>query len=94
MSDRTKNIAALKRERYEAFGVARCQKSTTCANVAGSKKCITWYATSSCRFGGVYVKFLQGVLFSSPVMQRWHSPSRLKIFENLDTQPIDVITCY
>jgi hypothetical protein len=42
--------------------------------------------------GGVYVKFLQGVLFSSPVMRRWHSPNRLKIFENLDTQPIDIIS--
>jgi len=41
--------------------------------------------------GGVYVKFLQGVLFSTPVMKRWHSPNRLRIFENLDYEPIDVI---
>jgi len=41
--------------------------------------------------GGVYVKFLQGVLFNTKVMRRWHSPSRLKIFENLDTQPMDII---
>lgn len=41
--------------------------------------------------GGVYVKFMQGVLFNTPVMKRWHSPSRLKIFENLDTQPIDIV---
>lgn len=41
--------------------------------------------------GGVYVKFLQGVLFNTPVMKRWHSPNRLRIFENLDNQPIDVI---
>jgi len=33
--------------------------------------------------GGVYIKFLQGVLFTSPAMKRWHSPNRLKIFENL-----------
>lgn len=41
--------------------------------------------------GGVYIKFLQGVLFSSPVMKRWHSPSRLKIFENLDSEPVDIV---
>lgn len=41
--------------------------------------------------GGVYVKFLQGVLFNSPVMRRWNSPSRLKIFENLDNEPLDII---
>lgn len=41
--------------------------------------------------GGVYVKFLQGVLFNTPIMKRWHSPTRLRIFENLDSEPIDVI---
>ena len=33
--------------------------------------------------GGVYIKFLQGVMLRSEIMQRWHNPSRLKIFENL-----------
>ncbi|HUB92997.1 MAG TPA: AarF/ABC1/UbiB kinase family protein [Verrucomicrobiae bacterium] len=41
--------------------------------------------------GGVYVKFMQGVMYNTPVMRRWHSPNRLKIFENLDTQPLDII---
>jgi serine/threonine protein kinase len=41
--------------------------------------------------GGVYIKFLQGVLFTTPMMKRWRSPNRLKIFENLGYQPIDVI---
>jgi serine/threonine protein kinase len=41
--------------------------------------------------GGVYIKFLQGVLFTTPMMKRWRSPNRLKIFENLGTQPLDVI---
>ncbi|HEY4160535.1 MAG TPA: AarF/ABC1/UbiB kinase family protein [Candidatus Saccharimonadales bacterium] len=41
--------------------------------------------------GGVYVKFMQGVMYNTPVMKRWHSPNRLKIFENLDTQPIDIV---
>lgn len=41
--------------------------------------------------GGVYVKFLQGVLFNTPVMKRWHSPNRLRIFENLESEDIDVV---
>jgi len=41
--------------------------------------------------GGVYIKFLQGVLFSTPMMKRWHSPNRLKIFENLRYQPLDLV---
>lgn len=40
--------------------------------------------------GGVYVKFLQGVLLKSFIMKRWHNPDKLKIFENLDSEPIDV----
>jgi tRNA A-37 threonylcarbamoyl transferase component Bud32 len=41
--------------------------------------------------GGVYVKFLQGVLLNSTVMKRWHSPDKLKIFEDLDTIPLDIV---
>lgn len=41
--------------------------------------------------GGVYIKFLQGVLLRSEVMKRWHNPERLKIFENLESEPINVI---
>lgn len=41
--------------------------------------------------GGVYVKFLQGVLFSTPVMKRWHNPNRLRIFEDLDHIKLDVV---
>jgi hypothetical protein len=41
--------------------------------------------------GGVYVKFLQGVLLGSTVMKKWHSPDKLKIFEDLDTLPLDIV---
>ena len=41
--------------------------------------------------GGVYVKFLQGVMLKSQIMKRWHNPERLKIFENLDSEPLDII---
>lgn len=40
--------------------------------------------------GGVYIKFLQGVLLRSQVMRKWHNPDKLKIFENLDSEPIDI----
>jgi len=42
--------------------------------------------------GGVYVKFLQGVLLQSTVMRKWQNPEKLKIFENLDSEPINVVS--
>jgi hypothetical protein len=41
--------------------------------------------------GGVYIKFLQGVLFNSPLMRRWHSPNKLKIFEDVASEPMNVV---
>lgn len=41
--------------------------------------------------GGVYVKFLQGVLLNGKAMRHWTNPDRLKIFENLETEEIDII---
>lgn len=40
--------------------------------------------------GGVYIKFLQGVLLKSPMMKNWRSPNRLNIFENLESEPLDI----
>jgi hypothetical protein len=40
--------------------------------------------------GGVYIKFLQGVLLRSQVMRKWHNPEKLKIFENLESEPLDI----
>lgn len=42
------------------------------------------------KLGGVYIKFLQGVLLQSSLMRDWQSPDRLKIFENLDSEPLDI----
>ncbi len=41
--------------------------------------------------GGVYIKFLQGILLRSKFMRQWQNPDRLKIFENLDSEPINVV---
>ncbi len=42
--------------------------------------------------GGVYVKFLQGILLRSKIMRKWQSPEKLRIFENLDTEPLDILS--
>lgn len=42
------------------------------------------------KLGGVYVKFLQGVLLRSSLMRDWRSGDRLKIFENLESEPLDI----
>lgn len=41
--------------------------------------------------GGVYVKFLQGILLRSKIMRKWQSPEKLRIFENLDSEPLDIV---
>lgn len=41
--------------------------------------------------GGVYIKFLQGVLLQSKFLKKWQNADRLRIFENLDSEPIDVV---
>ena len=42
------------------------------------------------KLGGVYVKFMQGVLLKSSLMRDWNSSDKLKIFENLESEPIDI----
>lgn len=41
--------------------------------------------------GGVYVKFLQGVLLQSDVMKNWQGSNKYKIFEAVPTVPIDIL---
>ncbi len=41
--------------------------------------------------GGVYVKFLQGVLLQSEKMRYWKNPDKLKIFDRLDSEPLDIV---
>ncbi len=40
--------------------------------------------------GGIYIKFLQGVMLQSEFFKQWKSPNRYNIFENLDTEIIDL----
>jgi serine/threonine protein kinase len=43
------------------------------------------------KFGGVYVKFLQGVLLGSGLMAGIPAETRLKVFEKLEPENIDVV---
>jgi len=40
--------------------------------------------------GGIYIKFLQGVMLQSEFFNQWQSPNRYNIFENLDTELINL----
>lgn len=40
--------------------------------------------------GGVYVKFLQGVMLKSELFKQWDVSNRLNVFENLDSEPINL----
>jgi hypothetical protein len=42
--------------------------------------------------GGVYIKFLQGVLLQNHAIRQWHNPDKLKVFENLDHEPINIVS--
>lgn len=41
--------------------------------------------------GGVYIKFLQGVLLQSKFLKKWQNADRLRIFENLESEPLNVV---
>ena len=60
-------------------------------NRMGNKEDLyTYVCDEFTMMGGVYVKFLQGVLLRSEVMRNWHNPDKLKIFEDLD--PVRILS--
>ncbi len=85
-----KSVAAIKRNR-----TARLAKLLTRSYYlhrrGQSEKVYSLVCEEFLTLGGVYVKFLQGVLLRSEVMRRWHNPERLKIFENLESEPLNVV---
>ncbi len=90
MAEQNKTIAALKRERTKRL--AKLGARVYYLRKRGrDQEMYDLVCSEFVSLGGVYVKFLQGVLFNSPVMRRWHSPLKMKIFENLDTTPIDIV---
>src|ERR1700733_5682014 len=89
-SSDSKRIAALKRERTKRL--AKLGARVYYLRKRGrEQEMYDLLCDEFLALGGVYVKFMQGVMYNTSIMKRWHSPSRLKIFEHLDTQPLDVI---
>ncbi len=85
-----KTIAALKRERTRRL--AKLGARVYYLRKRGrEQEMYELLCNEFLELGGVYVKFMQGVMYNTPIMRRWHSPNRLKIFENLDTQHLDIV---
>ncbi|HUS26031.1 MAG TPA: AarF/ABC1/UbiB kinase family protein [Nevskiaceae bacterium] len=86
----TGSIAALKRQRTKRL--ARLGAKVYYLRKRGREQAMyDLICEEFVDMGGVYIKFLQGVLFNTPLMRRWHSPSKLKIFEDVKAEPMDVI---
>lgn len=51
---------------------------------------MTVMASGFLRLGGVYVKFLQGVLLQLPVLKLWKDKQRFDVYENVPVDKIDI----
>lgn len=88
-SSRKKTIASLKRARTKRLA-SLITKVYFLNRKKEEEKMYNLICEEFMSMGGVYVKFLQGVLLRSKVMKKWHNPEKLRIFENLDSEPIDI----
>jgi len=91
MAQATKaSIAALKRQRTRRL--ARLVAKAYLLQQRGKQdELYTMICDEFVDLGGVYVKFLQGVLLNSVVMKKWRNPDRMKIFENLETVELNIV---
>src|SRR5579859_3643491 len=90
MATRTKSsIAAIKRRR-----TARLARLLTRVYYLHRRKRYEEMSTLVCEefvsFGGVYIKFLQGVMLQSSMVKQWQNPDKMKIFETVDIEPLDI----
>lgn len=83
-------LAALKRQRTAKL-TKLAARAALLQRRGRQDEAYTLLCNEFVKLGGIYVKFLQGVLLNSPTMKRWHSPNKLKIFESLPQEPIDII---
>lgn len=88
-SARSKTIASIKRSRTKRLA-SLITKSYLLYRKKQEEKMYNLICEEFMSLGGVYVKFLQGVLLRSKVMKKWHNPEKLRIFENLDSEPINI----
>ena len=84
-----KTIAAIKRHRTRQLA-ALIAKSAYYYQKKQYDRMANMICNEFVDLGGVYIKFLQGILLRSEIMKRWKNPDRLKIFENLDHEPLDI----
>ncbi len=88
-SARQKTIASIKRARTKRLATL-ITKAYLLYRRGKEEEMYSLICEEFVSLGGVYVKFLQGVMLRSQVMRKWHNPEKLKIFENLDHEPIDI----
>ncbi len=88
-TSRAKTIASIKRARTKRLATL-ITKSYLLYRRKQEEKMYNLICEEFMSLGGVYVKFLQGVLLRSQVMRKWHNPEKLKIFENLDSEPLNI----
>ncbi|MDB5166354.1 MAG: protein 1, chloroplastic-like [Candidatus Saccharibacteria bacterium] len=87
---RKPSIAALKRQRTRRL--ARLIARAYILQQRGKQtELYTMICDEFVDMGGVYVKFLQGVLLNNVVMKKWQNPNKMRIFENLDTVEMDIV---
>ncbi len=88
-SNRQKTIAGIKRARTKKLA-ALVTRSYILYRRKQEELMYNLICEEFMSLGGVYVKFLQGVLLRSQVMRKWNNPEKLKIFENLDHEPLNI----
>lgn len=89
-SKETKSLAALKRRR--TLRLAKLLSRALYLHRRGrDEQMYNVICDEFVDMGGVYIKFLQGVLLNSPIMKKWHSPNRLRIFENVESETMDIV---
>ncbi|MEO5627386.1 MAG: AarF/ABC1/UbiB kinase family protein [Candidatus Saccharimonadales bacterium] len=84
------SIAAIKRYRTRRLA----SLATRCYYLhkrGRDEKMATLLCDEFVALGGVYIKFLQGILLRSKFLRKWQNPDRLKIFENLESEPLDIV---
>lgn len=89
-STHAKTIAAIKRNRTRRLA-SLITKSYYLHKKKKDEQLYGLICEEFMSLGGVYVKFLQGVLLRSQIMRKWHNPEKLNIFENLESEPIDIM---
>ncbi|HUD07897.1 MAG TPA: AarF/ABC1/UbiB kinase family protein [Candidatus Saccharimonadales bacterium] len=90
MASHNASIAAIKRHRTAKIA-SLGTKAYYLYRRGQQEKMYTLICEEFIELGGIYIKFLQGVLLQNHALRNWHNPDKLKVFENLDHEPLDVV---